>query len=588
MLASRAWCVVWGLGLSMAASAQEATVRATVVGPSGSGFGQGIAVLDDLNGDGCNEIAVGAPFDDSGGIDSGLVRILSGADLSIYWERDHTHAGDRLGWAIANAGDVNLDWYPDLLVGAPMRAPGGAAYVYSGEWIVKTAEGQTPQTNLVLLTIFGSIGYNNQYLGSAVLGNLNINNDGHADFLIGAPSWRPAVPYTLGIVRAYSGTNASVLWASEGSVKWGDYGVSLARLRANNNYDSDTLQDYLVGAPGIGAGYVRVLSGATGQTLATLTSQSVNNGFGRAIDVLGDTTGDGKDEFVVAAPLNPPVGGRIYYYPSEPDGCSSFEELPPVTLGLDAAATGDINLDGFEDFVASSTNANPALYSVNDCARLDFLPNAPPANYPSVVAGGGDLDGDGLNDVLAGDPDNDTVVIYDTSGLVVPAFVDKAWFIGTPGAPVTYAIIKYPAWAFAGQTAQIEVQYDHGAGWVLGYGASLIVPPGDPPQREHVAKITHPAPFTLGGTYQYRVRMWIAGTTPGDWSQPTAGHPAADRAEPKNFVDVVDLGLFMGSWGLGEGDPGYDPLSNFNQLGKVDIVDLGIFWTQWKPIINQE
>src|SRR5687768_676766 len=176
MLASRAWCVVSGIGLSMAASAQESVVRATVVGPAGSGFGTDIAVLDDLNGDGRLEFAVGAPHDDSGGTDAGMVRILSGADLSIYWEGHGFVLGEGLGGAVANAGDVNLDWYPDLLVGAPSRAPGGAAYVFSGEWMAKTAAGQTPQTNLVLHAIYGPISYNNQHLGSAVLGNLNINN----------------------------------------------------------------------------------------------------------------------------------------------------------------------------------------------------------------------------------------------------------------------------------------------------------------------------------------------------------------------------------------------------------------------------
>ena len=272
-------------------------IQSTLLGPAESQFGQSLAVLGDWNGDGHDDFAVGAPRHDAGGSDAGLVRVVSGVDLSTLWEGTGFAAGQRLGTSVADAGDVNADGFADLMAGGTGDASGGVVVVYSGEWIVRNAQGQDPTSNLVLHTFFGQQA--GESFGAEVLGRLNMNNDGFFDVLIGAPGHDLGGLTSVGVVRAYSGFDGSLIWEVVGDAQGASLGSSLAKIRPNNVYDSDGMQDYLVGAPGVDE--VRVLSSPTGQLHATLT-WSPDTCFGTAIAVIGDTTGDGRDEFAVTAP----------------------------------------------------------------------------------------------------------------------------------------------------------------------------------------------------------------------------------------------------------------------------------------------
>ena len=99
------------------AAAQTIQTLATLGGGGpGQGFGTSIDFVGDMNGDGFDEVAVGAPGDPTGGASAGAVTGFSGKDLSVLY---FLPGGPdmRLGAAVAAAGDVDLDQVPDLIVG---------------------------------------------------------------------------------------------------------------------------------------------------------------------------------------------------------------------------------------------------------------------------------------------------------------------------------------------------------------------------------------------------------------------------------------------------------------------------------------
>jgi hypothetical protein len=122
---------------------------------AGDQAGFSVAAAGDVNGDGFDDVIVGAPFGDNGGIDAGEAYIVFGkvsgfgttvggrqvidlANLSFPdgFIIQGDAAGDQLGRSVAAAGDVNNDGFDDLIVGAPLGDDGGSnageAYVIFG------------------------------------------------------------------------------------------------------------------------------------------------------------------------------------------------------------------------------------------------------------------------------------------------------------------------------------------------------------------------------------------------------------------------------------------------------------------------
>ena len=106
---------------------------------AGDRFGISVSTAGDVNGDGYSDIIVGAPFNDAGGNDAGRAYIYFGgtsmdniADVIMTGEA----ADDRFGFPVSTAGDVNGDGYNDVIVGAIFNDAGGntagRAYIYFG------------------------------------------------------------------------------------------------------------------------------------------------------------------------------------------------------------------------------------------------------------------------------------------------------------------------------------------------------------------------------------------------------------------------------------------------------------------------
>lgn len=150
---------------------------------AGDLFGYSVAGLGDVNHDGYADVIVGAYHNGAGGKDAGRAYVFFGGPSKV----DHPSlvltgeaAGDAFGYGVAGAGDLNLDGYADIVVGAYGNRAGGAAagraYVYLG--------GSPPHSSPDLV-LTGEATLDN--LGFSVAAAGSVKSDGHPCLLVSAP-----------------------------------------------------------------------------------------------------------------------------------------------------------------------------------------------------------------------------------------------------------------------------------------------------------------------------------------------------------------------------------------------------------------
>ncbi len=329
----------------------------------------------------------------------GLFFALPGAaqaQTNLYGKVGDTNY-DRLGASVRLAGDVNHDTKPDFVVGAPqdgnLFGPGnGYARVYSG------ANGST------LFTFHGLAAGDS--FGASVDGVGDVNNDGFADVIVGAP----LANSLAGAAYVFSGQTGLVLYTLAGDAANDELGYVVAGIGDVNN---DGRPDFLAASPyaaggGTARGVARIYSGLNGSVLTTINGTANNNRFGAAADGVGDVNNDGRADFIVGSFFQ---GAKIY----SGNGFGVLQSFTAPTddrLGFAVAGCGDANGDGLPDVVVGAPQDNnifapgtgyARVLSGSTGALIRTLNGATAGDrFGCAVAGAKDIDGDGKAEILVG------------------------------------------------------------------------------------------------------------------------------------------------------------------------------------------
>ena len=327
-----------------------------------------------------------------------------------------------LGSSVSGAGDVNGDGFDDIIVGAQahssMIGNGGKAMVFHGS---ASGFGATPDW-----TTFGD--QDTAYYGNQVSSAGDVNADGYDDVLVTTLYYDGPNGDQAGRVWLYlgspTGLSTTADWFADGEQAVALFGSAIA---AAGDVNADGFDDIVIGSfsyddPVSGAQVGRVYlylgsatgPGATPDWIATGRDFMVSWGYGslgNEVDGAGDVNGDGYDDIIVAADYSI----AVFFGTAtglEPDPAWTNNEL--LQIGQDVAGVGDINGDGYDDIASSTPNySNPEL---REGAAVLWLggPSGPETSYSWLTEadspmafygyslGGGDLNGDGYSDLIIG------------------------------------------------------------------------------------------------------------------------------------------------------------------------------------------
>jgi hypothetical protein len=343
-----------------------------------AGFGRGLGPAGDINGDGFSDLFVGAP---SARANRGRVELFLGSGIGLQpkpaWVLEGREVSEQLGLVISGVGDINGDGFSDFMVSrvhtASTRGPATWVELYLGSTSGPVA------TKWRFLHEHPGF-----YIGGRAVPAGDVNGDRIADVLIGSHMHRsPPDEKASGTVFVFYGSKQGLAdtpnWSSKGPI--------------------------------------------------------AGDGYGAAIAGAGDVNGDRIDDLIIGAPLDDQAGrdsGRIYVFHGSLSGLSpmpNWSTHSPLQIrdayssdqngffGAAVASAGDVNRDGFDDILVGAHFAEEddadegvAFLFLGSASGLKREPqwigqaNQPFANFGIALHGGGDLNGDGHEDVLVAAP----------------------------------------------------------------------------------------------------------------------------------------------------------------------------------------
>jgi hypothetical protein len=375
----------------------------------GDYLGFSVSGAGDVNNDGYDDLAVGAPGHDYLGMNDGKTYVYSGETGSLIISYSGGSDDDVLGSSVSGAGDVNNDGYADVICAAPFYDDGANA----DAGMVRV---ESPHDYVHLWTFTGEAA--DDLFGYSVSGAGDVNNDGHDDLIVGAP-YNDASSPDGGRVYVYSGLSGASLYTYSDGEVYGLFGHSVSGAGDVNN---DGYDDFIIGHPrsdqaGTDAGRAVVVSGENGSVaLHVLWGAAAHDQFGYSVSGAGDVNNDGYDDLIVGAPLNDDAGdlaGRAYVYSGQTgDLLHTYPgEDDEDRFGNSVSGAGDVNNDGYDDLIVGAPNCDAAgFYSGRAylfCGQTGgllclFTGEDTLNNMGCSVSGAGDVDNNGFDEVIVG------------------------------------------------------------------------------------------------------------------------------------------------------------------------------------------
>lgn len=386
-------------------------------------FGDVVDWLGDIDGDGFGDLIVGANGYTGQYYLGGKVYVFSGLSGSLLYSYEGSADYAGLGSGAAGLGDVDGDGVPDF------GASEGSSLVPAQSFVWSGADGS------LLFQMFAGGG------SLAALGDLD--GDGLGEVLLGGD---PSFVLLGGSFAVYHVIPRPFPWI-------GQFGWSSAGL---GDVNGDGVGDLAIGAPAWGAicnpGFVGVYSGWNGAPLYYLIGDTGDDWFGYAVDGVGDVNGDGIPDLAVGAPQDcgapttealchcGGTTGQMRVYDGS-TGQMIWEVNPPqgsaYWVGSSAAGPGDVDGDGIPDvlFYLSDYQGDNRRVRLVDGATSSTIYTALNPFPPSYMfgwgkkplRGTGDVDGDDFPDFLIGAYDSfgsgsDTVFLYSGTPIGVATF----------------------------------------------------------------------------------------------------------------------------------------------------------------------
>lgn len=430
--------------------------------------GQAVSGAGDVNGDGFDDLIVGAPGADPDDNlpEAGAAFVVFGrpqfpAQIKLAMLNGTTGfringiaADDRAGASVSHAGDVNGDGYDDILLGAPDASPGGKPRIGQAYIVL----GQPSFTSrFELSSLNGTNGFvingvaAESSAGKVVNAAGDMNKDGYGDVMLAAGNFLTGRSLETGTLFVIFG---SKLMPSKFNLS-GINGVNGFRIEGIEDGDNagraaapagdvngDGRQDLVLGAPFAaahkGEAYV-VFGQASYPTTVNLKDLNGSNGFrlsgseanGEAGTAVGasDVNGDGLEDVIVGASAAGSGSSRFAGMTYVVFGRTGFE--PIISLGalgnggirFDGAAAGhqagqtisaagDLNGDGYDEFLIGAPNAGPGIK--DDTGYAYLVQGGPTLGVPMPVTHPGSPIDDNLtgttgNDVMIANRGNDSV-----------------------------------------------------------------------------------------------------------------------------------------------------------------------------------
>lgn len=199
-----------------------------------------------------------------------------------------------------------------------------------------------------------------EWLGNSVSAAGDVDKDGYADFIIGAP-YAVSDSTTVGKAFVLSGYNGDTLYVFEGAQSGEALGFSVSTAGDVNN---DSIPDFIIGAPyyngiDIRSGRAYVYSGKSGESLYIFEGKSKDANFGWSVSSAGDVNNDGFDDFIIGARWDDAIGyhaGRAYVFSGKNGDTLHIFDANSAgnSFGYDVSNAPDLNGDGYDDLIVGA------------------------------------------------------------------------------------------------------------------------------------------------------------------------------------------------------------------------------------------